>query len=58
MGQEPWNNAKIKEYIQTNFNVDFPLFDKIEVNGENCHEIYKYLRFNSSLHDEKSGKTR
>lgn len=58
MEQEPWDNQKIKEYIQTNFNVDFPLFDKTEVNGENCHEIFKYLRFNSELHDAKSGKTR
>ncbi|EAR94389.1 phospholipid hydroperoxide glutathione peroxidase (macronuclear) [Tetrahymena thermophila SB210] len=58
MEQEPWDNNKIKEYVQTNFNVDFQLFDKIQVNGENCHEIYKFLRFNSELHDSKTGKTR
>ncbi|KAL4459824.1 hypothetical protein ABPG74_003350 [Tetrahymena malaccensis] len=58
MGQEPWDNAKIKEYVVTNFNVDFTLFDKVEVNGENCNEIFKFLRYNSELHNKETGKTR
>ena len=37
--------------------MDFPVFDKIKVNGENCSEVFKFLRFNSELHDEKTGKT-
>ena len=34
------------------------MFSKVEVNGDNCHPLYKYLRRNSSLHDEKTGQTK
>ena len=33
------------------------MFSKIEINGDNCHPLYKFLRRNSSLHDQKTGKT-
>ncbi len=42
-GQEPGTNEEIKEFCSTNFNVTFQLFDKIEVNGDNAHPLYKYL---------------
>lgn len=42
--QEPGTNEEIKEFCSTNFNVTFPLFDKINVNGENAHPLYKYLK--------------
>lgn len=42
-GQEPGTNAEIKEFCSTKFNVTFPLFDKIEVNGPNRHPLYVRL---------------
>ena len=67
MGQEPCiffnlikigSEQEIKKFVLTNFNVDFKLFSKIEVNGANVHPIYNYLRQNSPLHDPKTGKTK
>ena len=34
------------------YGVKFPLFSKIEVNGANCHEVYKFLRKQSELYDQ------
>lgn len=42
-GQEPGTNEEIKEFCTTNYNVTFQLFDKIDVNGDNAHPLYKYL---------------
>lgn len=42
-GQEPGSNAEIKEFCSSKFNVTFPLFDKIEVNGEHRHPLYVML---------------
>lgn len=40
------------------FAVKFQMFSKIEVNGVDCHPLYKYLRSNSALHDPKSKKSK
>lgn len=32
------------------------MFSKIEVNGASCDSFYTYLRMNSELYDEKTGK--
>ncbi len=42
--QEPRTNEEIKNFCKTNYDVTFPLFSKIEVNGENAHPLYKFLR--------------
>ena len=42
--QEPGGNAEIGEFCRVNFGVTFPMFAKIEVNGENTHPLYKYLK--------------
>ena len=42
-GQEPGTAAEIKQFCSTNYNVSFPLFNKIDVNGENAAPLYKYL---------------
>ena len=44
MHQEPGTNEEIKNFCEINFGVSFPLFEKIEVNGDEAHPIYKYLR--------------
>jgi glutathione peroxidase len=42
-GQEPGTNEEIKEFCSSKFNVTFPLFDKLEVNGANRHPLYVAL---------------
>ncbi|CAD8063040.1 unnamed protein product [Paramecium sonneborni] len=49
MGQESKPEPEIKQFVISKYGVSFPLFQKIEVNGQNTHEVYKYLRLNSSL---------
>ncbi|WP_018502696.1 glutathione peroxidase [Parafrankia discariae] len=43
-GQEPGTDAEIQEFCSTNFNVTFPVFSKIEVNGDGAAPLYNYLR--------------
>ena len=45
-GQEPGSNAEIKNFCETNFNITFPLTDKVNVKGDNAHEIYKWAKKN------------
>ena len=42
-GQEPGTNEDIKQFCSSKYSVTFPLFDKIEVNGENRHPLYVTL---------------
>ncbi len=42
-GQEPGSNAQIKQFCSTTFQVTFPLFEKIEVNGGKRHPLYAAL---------------
>ena len=42
-GQEPGTNEEIKQFCSSKYNVTFPLFDKIEVNGANRHPLYLAL---------------
>ena len=41
--QEPGTNEEIEEFCRLNYGVTFPLMEKIEVNGDNAHPIYKWL---------------
>ncbi|GLJ42246.1 hypothetical protein SUGI_0874400 [Cryptomeria japonica] len=43
-GQEPGNNEQIVEVACTRFKAEFPIFDKVEVNGGNAAPIYKFLK--------------
>ena len=47
MEQEPGTNAEIKEFCQATYGVEFPMFSKIEVNGNKEHPLYQYLKANS-----------
>ncbi len=42
--QEPGSDDDIKEFCETNYGVEFPLFSKIEVNGDDAHPLYKFLK--------------
>lgn len=41
--QEPGTEAEIKTFCSTEHNVTFPMFSKVEVNGEDATPLYKYL---------------
>lgn len=41
--QDPASNSEIGEFCQRNYGVSFPMFAKIDVNGNNAHPLYKYL---------------
>ena len=42
--QEPGNEAEIKKFCSLTYDVKFPMFAKIDVNGANTHPLYKYLK--------------
>jgi len=42
-GQEPGSNQEIKEFCQTTYGVEFPMFEKISVKGEDMHPLYQFL---------------
>lgn len=42
--QEPGDEAEIKEFVTSKFDVDFPMFAKIEVNGDGTCELYSMLK--------------
>lgn len=43
-GQEPWPEEEIKKWVHDKFHIEFPLFKKIEVNGDNTHPVYSFLK--------------
>lgn len=42
--QEPLSNEEIQESCKINYGVNFPVFEKCQVNGEQAHPVFKYLR--------------
>lgn len=42
--QEPGSADEIKEFCSLTFNVDFPMFEKIDVNGNDAHPLYRFLK--------------
>jgi glutathione peroxidase len=42
--QEPGSEADIGAFCQKNYGVDFPMFGKIEVNGDGAHPLFKFLK--------------
>lgn len=44
--QEPGSEAEIKTFCEQNFGVSFPMFSKIDVNGEHALPLYRYLTSN------------
>ena len=43
-GQEPGSEASIQTFCTTTFDVTFPMFSKVEVNGEGAHPLFKALK--------------
>ena len=44
--QEPGSNNEIKDFCETNFNITFPISDKVDVKGADAHIIYKWAKEN------------
>ena len=47
--QEPGDENEIKNFCSLNYDVSFPMYAKIKVNGDDAHPLYKYLK------DEQGG---
>jgi len=45
-GQEPGTETEIKNFCETNFNINFPMTEITSVKGENKHEIFKWAKEN------------
>ena len=45
-GQEPGTNKEIKNFCETNFNISFPITEKVDVKGDNAHPIYIWAKNN------------
>ena len=42
--QEPGNSRQIAEFCESKYDVSFPMFEKIDVNGANAHPLYNHLK--------------
>lgn len=42
--QEPGDAAEIASFCSLTYNVSFPMFAKIDVNGDDAHPLYRYLK--------------
>jgi len=42
--QEPANESAIMNFCKINYDVTFPMFAKVDVNGDGAHQLYKYLK--------------
>ncbi len=42
--QEPGNEEEIKSFCALTYEVDFPMFAKVEVNGADAHPLWKWLK--------------
>eukprot|EP01135_Chromosphaera_perkinsii_P003650 Nk52_evm29s250 gene=Nk52_evmTU29s250 len=44
MGQEPGTNEEIAQFCSLTYSVTFPIMDKVDVNGDNTHPLYAFLK--------------
>lgn len=42
--QEPGDEHEIQHFCSSGYNVSFPMFAKVEVNGSNAHPLYQYMK--------------
>ena len=47
--QEPGSNKEIKDFCETNFGVNFPMTEKINVIGNDAHPFYKWAKQNYGI---------
>lgn len=44
LSQDPGSDAQISEFCELNYGVTFPMFSKVEVNGDNTHPLFAHLK--------------
>lgn len=42
--QDPGGDGQIEEFCQLNYGVSFPMFSKVDVNGDDAHPLFNYLK--------------
>ena len=42
--QEPGDENEIKKFCSLNYDVSFPMFSKVDVNGDHAHPLFEYLK--------------
>lgn len=42
--QDPGSNEEIKRFCEVNYGVTFPMFEKVDVNGDSAHPLFKFLK--------------
>ena len=47
MNQEPGSNEDIKAYVKDKLGAEFPFFAKVDINGNDACEVFKFLRINT-----------
>ncbi len=47
--QEPGSNNEIKDFCETNFGINFPLTEKVDVIGKNAHPFYMWAKENHGM---------
>ncbi len=55
LAQEPGTNDEIQDFCKSNYDVTFPLFEKISVKGDDQHPLYSYLTREKSVADISDG---
>ena len=45
--QEPGEGEEIGAFCEKNYGVSFPMFEKVDVNGDNAHPVFKFLKSES-----------
>ena len=53
LGQESCSNDDIKQFVQERYGVEFMMMEKVKVNGDESHEVFKFCRKHSELFDSK-----
>ena len=54
-GQEPGTAVEAREHYKEKYGATWPVFDHVEVNGENTHDVYKFLR-SAQLKNQNASK--
>ena len=56
LSREPGSNEQIVSYARGKHGAEFPIFSKVNVNGQNAHEVFKYVRSKCSKFNKTKGK--
>ena len=56
LNQEPYDDAWIENFARGKYGAKYPMFHKIDVNGDNAHDVFRFLRRHSSLYNNSTGQ--